>query len=746
MITDDTQPADFANGHAGSAVSCEEFANSLYDRYTEIGDMALLDEILDLEREALRLRPEGDPDRAVSCGNLALTLRARFDQTGQPALLDEALELEREALRLRPEGHMDRADSCANLAITLTRFFEQTGHTALLDEALELGREALSLRPEGHSDRADLCANLAVTLNTCFKQTGHTTLLDEALEFEREAMRLRPGGHPNRADSCINLAVTLKTRFRQTGHSTLLDEALELEREALHLRPEGHPNRAHSCGSLAKTLKTRFEQTGHTALLDEALELEREALSLRPEGHPDRAFSCGQLASTLGRFFEQTGHTALLDEVFELQREALRLRPEGHLRRSNSCVNLAVALKLRFDQNGHTVLLEEALELEREALRLRPEGHPRHAFLCANLAATLERRFNQTGDTALLDEARSYCTHAIKESAKSPEDHVRLRLALAHILCLATYPSGNPSTAVAFLLEIAQNPAGMIPVFYEIPYVLRMCVRAVVSDEDHAYLLAVYQALIDMLPEMGSAVLPKPLRVRRWSKAGNLPLEAFLQAMKVNGRATGLELLEQGRAVLWSQALAFQGTHLQGLPNERKTQLQTLLQSMNIAVDHGDTLHSDSAVRDRIHAAYTQLQQLLTEIRASPGLGRFMRGPLYSELLQVASKNPVIVVAASEATCHALVISSPSAPPTHLVLNQIAATDLDVLGHDIRGLDLNVRAMSGLAVATEERGICIDRKCAGTTVQKLHQALRSLWTDIVKPILECLGLRVCVLT
>jgi tetratricopeptide (TPR) repeat protein len=657
-MTDNTQAPVSVNGHPSIADSCEKLANSLYDRYMEIGDMVLLDKVLKLEREALRLRPEGHPHRARSCTNLAVTLRTRFNQTRQTALLDETLALEREALRLRPEGDPRRADSCANLASTL---------------------------------------------RVRYRQTGHTVLLDEALELDREALRLRPEGHPHRALSCGNLAVALRTRYRQTGHTVLLDEALELDREALRLRPEGHPGRAGTCANLAVTLWLRCGQTGDPALLDEALELEREALRLRPEGHPDRA---------------------------------------------DSCAHLAVTLRNRYDQTGHTVLLDEALEFDREALRLRPEGYPRRAGLCANLAVTLWRCFKQTGHTALLDEACLHCTHAIIEFAKSPEDHVYLRVQLALILSLPTYPSSNVTTAVAFLLELTQYRAGMIPSFYAINDALRMCVRAALTDEDRTRLLAVYQLVIEVLPEMGSVVLPKPSRLRRWSEAGHLPLEAFLQAMKVQDLAKGLELLELGRAVLWSQTLALQDTDLHGLTDEQKTQVQTLRQSMSAVVENGDTPHSDLTVRDRTHAAYNQLQQLLTEIRTSPGLERFMRGPSYSELLHVASANPVVIVAASDAACHALIISSPSAPPIHLVLNKIAISDLELLGHGIRGLDSNVRALSGLSVVTEDRKATITGNEGRTdlAVRELHQALRRLWFDMVKPILDRLGFEVCGVT
>jgi hypothetical protein len=166
---------------------------------------------------------------------------------------------------------------------------------------------------------------------------------------------------------------------------------------------------------------------------------------------------------------------------------------------------------------------------------------------------------------------------------------------------------------------------------------------------------------------------------------------------------------------------------------------------MSAVVERENTQQSDPTARDRTHAAYNRFQLLLTEIRASPGLERFMRGPSYSELLHVASANPVVIVAASDAACHALIISSPSAPPTHLVLNQIASTDLAILGHEIRGLDSNVRALSGLSVVTEDRKTTIsgNEGRPDGPVRKLHQALRRLWVDMVKPILDRLGFEVC---
>jgi hypothetical protein len=737
-------------GHPERAGSCVNLANSLRSRFNQTGDTPLLDEALELEREALRLRPEGHPERAGSYANLANSLGTRFNQTGETALLDEAFVLHREALQLRPEGHSGRALSCHNLAVSLWNRFNQTGDMALLDEALELQREALRLRPAGHPRRASSCANLANLLRTRFDQTGDTVLLDEALELDREALRLCPKGHSGRALSCENLAVSLWTRSNQTGDMALLDEALELQREALRLRPAGHPERARSCANLANSLRTRFDQTGDTVLLDDALELTREALRLRPEGHPQRALSCENLANSLRTRLNPTGDTVLLDDALELDREALRLRPEGHPDRARSCANLAESLWIRFNQTGDTVLLDQALALETEALRLRPEGHPDRALSCISLSIMLRTRFEQTADTTLLHEAQSLCIDSIKEPGLSASQQVALRVELACIHAVPTYSSQCAFSPVTLFSEMIQHRPGLIPHFYTVSSALAVYDKTNVSGEDNARLLAVYKALIEVLPELGTVILDKMSRLRRWLRAANLPQDALLHALKANDISLGLELLEQGRAVLWSQTLAMQGSQLQRLSEEWRTPLQTLLRSTNSFSEQAHTQQSDSTARDQAYTSYNQLQQLLKEIRASPGLERFMRGPSYSELAQVASAHPVVIIAADDTSCHAVVMSSTSASPAHLILDRITPTDLETLGHDIRGLDLNARAMSGVTDVIDVRGIMFNgrRRWEDLIVGKLHRALARLWVGVVKPILDSLSLEVsgCMFT
>jgi transketolase len=65
-------------GHPHRARSLCNIAQYLYSRFTQLGTLSDLDEVLALERDALELRPKGHPDRAISLSNIASSLHTRF--------------------------------------------------------------------------------------------------------------------------------------------------------------------------------------------------------------------------------------------------------------------------------------------------------------------------------------------------------------------------------------------------------------------------------------------------------------------------------------------------------------------------------------------------------------------------------------------------------------------------------------------------------------------------------------------
>jgi tetratricopeptide (TPR) repeat protein len=113
-------------------------AYAVYARYDEqLGSMEDLDEIITYHREALALRPPGQPDRSMSLSNLACAILARYDeQLSCTEDLEEVITYHREALALCLPGHPDRSKSLNNLAISVLARCDQSDSMEDLEEVI----------------------------------------------------------------------------------------------------------------------------------------------------------------------------------------------------------------------------------------------------------------------------------------------------------------------------------------------------------------------------------------------------------------------------------------------------------------------------------------------------------------------------------------------------------------------------------------------------------------------------------
>jgi tetratricopeptide (TPR) repeat protein len=669
----------------------------LYMCYGHTGDISIINEAIHLNREALALRPPGHPDRANSCVNLGYLLDVRYQQTGNVALLDEAIELLREALALRPPGHPSRSSSCANLGVLLHVRYKQTGNVALLNEAIELEREALALRPPGHPDRANSCVNLGSLLDVRYQQTGNVALLDEAIELLREALALQFPGHPNRAHSCASLGLSLCVRYQQTGDIALLDEAIELLREALSLRPPGHPDREISCGNLAASLHVRYQQTGDVALLNEAIELQREALALQTPGaagHLDRAISCVNLAALLHAYYQQTGNVALLDETIDLTREALALQPPGHPDRANSCVNLGYLLDVRYEQTSDVALLDEAIKLQREALALQPLGHPDRAHSCVNLGYSLHLRYKQTGDVVSLDQAIEACIHASEHSSASGVWRPLTQLSALHLFCDS--PHYSVLKALEYLQQSFQHEVDNIYAF-----ISEVCYDAALTWDNSgvwtppitALLVKLYAKIVDRLPLVANFVLNTSSRLRSLKSTRRVGSDACVAALLAEQPATAVSLLDRAHGVVWTQALHQRDPQMEGAPKDLAIELEDLLRAISTSTPV-DPARLPDHPQDLRHRQNTRIQAILREIRAMPGLARFMLGSTYETLRDAACSHPVVVLVAAHDHAFALIMPSSSyASPDILRLN-VASHTLQSFANSVGQANLRCRAGS----------------------------------------------------
>ncbi|KAH7905794.1 CHAT domain-containing protein [Hygrophoropsis aurantiaca] len=614
----------------------------------------------------------------MSLANLATTVSTQFGRFGNRADLDEAIELDRAALVLCPPGHPNRSTFLNNLASTLDTQFKQFGNRADLDEAIELNRAGLVLRPPGHPDHSTSLINLANTISTRFKQFGNRVDLDEAIELNRAALVLHPPGHPNRSTSLNNLASALYTQFEQYGNRADLDEAIELNHAALVLRPPGHPDQSALLINLANTISTRFKQFGNRVDLDEAIKLDRAALVLRPPGHPNRSTSLNNLASTIYTQFEHFGNRADLDEAIELNRAALMLCPSGHPERSMSLNNLALTVFTRFKQFGNRVNLDEAIELNHAALVLRPPGHPNRSGSLYNLALTLFSRFDQFHDSSDLDMALQH--HELASTAINCGSWPQFQYSLAWV-----------GAAEKF---------------------------------DHDSALKAYRTSLSNLDRhaisRSSVVLRHELLK---SASSSLAANAASCALRRHEPDTAVELLEQGRGVIWTQ-MANLRTPLEHLcrVNVLGERLATNLQQISSQLNRSsgsmqqgkESSSCDAEAQHHQHLA-EEWDSVVSQVRQVEGFSRFLLPPLYSNLQQAAAEGPVIVINASKYSCDAIIILLDRSP-CHVPLPNITLGDISELSSTFA------------SVLKESHN--------QTQQTQIVSSLRNLWDLVVHPIVH----------
>ena len=456
-------------------------------------------------------------------------------------------------------------------------------------------------------------------------------------------------------------------KFQREGRRSYIDEAVNLGNEALDLCPPSHPKRAVVSSSIAFYLHARYKWFKWTRDVDEAIVLDREALGLLPKGHPDYSQSLNNLAVDLSTRYDQLGAMPDLEEAIVLDREALGLLPKGHPDRSSSLVNLAVDLSTRYNQLGAMQDLDEAIALGREALDLRPKGRLDRSNSLDMLARSLRTRFTQSGHLG------------------DREQLFNLYTQLADVPQLVS--SSDLSAARTWI--------------------------SVAEDFHHPTLLLAYETALRLLIQHLATLpsLPQHHVVLK-TYTSSLAVDAFSACLRNDAPTRAVELLEQGRSVFWSQL------------NRLHSPLHTVMESSpagktladkftQLALNIRNTLNTPAADQhERLWQLNLKLQEVVTSIRALPGLSRFLLPTVFSDLQCAARGGPVIIVNASKYSCDALIVFL-DRDPVHI--------PLQITQDSVRDLSTELRTLTKRAKREDMK-------------RELACFLRKVWDQIVAPV------------
>ncbi|WP_344485507.1 CHAT domain-containing protein [Glycomyces endophyticus] len=700
-----------------------------------------LDEAIDAARAAHAVDPDASSsaDAALRIGELFLI---RFRSSAEGVDLDRSLASLRDAAAL-PGG--DGFDVRFELATALMVAFEWHGRPDFLREAIDL-LEALHAH-SGLSDveRARLSSRHSFTLVVQSETARSADGARRSVDLARQALALTPPGHPFREPHLNNLGLALAAQYRHSGSAAVLDEAIRTAREARDIADPADPVQvSRGAGNLGTVLRLRWGQMHSAADLAEAIDLHREAAVAAPQTARHRV----NLSIALAERFSLSEAQSDIDEAVDAAREGRALTPSDAPQRIRSQIALAAALRIRNSsphrRHGDT---DEAVAILSEAVRDTPEGHPSLAIVHSNLSVAFSTRSIE--DPVHPRDASRAVKAAEQALRMLPADHPERARTLGNLgtALLGRARAWNADKSldrgIACFREATRTPSAPAQTRFRIAGAWsRLALELARSGRlgwDQA--LEAHQAVIAELPNIAWRGLDREARLSSLGRISGLSSDAAAVALNAGEPETALRLLELGRGLLLADAIDARDD-LADLRERRPDlaarirDLRALLDAEPDPGDFGDSDPSpgDQARRGRAEAERRRglthdLDDLVRQVRALPGLEDFQRPPSIERLQAAAAGGPVVVVNTSALRCDAIIVTRDRILPVPL-------RDLHLAGPE------GIEARSDALLPALER---IGRSIAETWTAQIRMAdtLAWLWRTIAEPVLGSLEPSTC---
>jgi hypothetical protein len=666
--------------HPVHAISLANLGVFLLAQFEREGTQALLDEAARTLRGALDEEVSG-PDRGRALSVLGAVHQARFREYRTVADLDEAVDLARRAVDESAPDDPSIADWLGNLCNALRLRYIQFGVPDDIHAAVDAARQAFERTPLQHADRSRAGQNLAGALLERYEKLGDPDDLDAALTVARDAAaRAAPGMMTAAADSLLGNA--LVHRYEGQGDPADLDVAVDALRRAVQGMPDSSTDWRAAGGNLVSALSRRAELTGSSDDLDQAVTASRTVLARAPESSLEGVSVRLNLALVLSRRFIVTGRRNDLDEAIGLLRAAEPLA--GAAERPSVFMNLASALASRHERFHDADDLDEALDAVRSALHHASPASPRRARYQAALAGLLTSRAwdentgtargdGTPGRRADLDAAIDAARASLEATSAQAPERAGRQYALGTALLLRagltsvddrppaeTTSSDDRDEARRLARDAAALAAAPAPV--RIQAASRWASLALEAG-DHAEALQGLEVQLDLLPLVAWRGLRRADQERRLATTSGLARDAAAVALEVRRPEQAVELLEQGRAILWSQMLDSWGD-LKAL-EEIRPDLAERLDQVRAALDRNADLDPFGAPTlgdvgppetDRTRLA-REWDRIVAEAQTLPGLQDFLRPRRFADLSRATAAGPVIVINVSTIRCDALIVT-----------------------------------------------------------------------------------------
>lgn len=693
-----------------------KYAGALLLRFEYCGDAEDAERAIEQYQTVVDLSsPE---ERPAPLNNLASALQSRFQHFHELKDLELSIQHSSAALHFLPTHHPDRPQTLCTLAGGVFDRFHQKGDVADLETARRYYQAVYDLCSQEHPYHVLALDKLADVLLARFKHQGDSFDLDLAISHYRTAC-IHSEGRPDQGMHLDHLGNAQLLQFRQCGDTTDLHRAIENHYLALELHPLGHHRRPATMAALASCLDARFEQQGDLADLKKALIFYNDALALFSKDHPQRPAILNNIASTLEMYFKQYKGLNELNRCIAYYREALELLPTTHVDRPVTLTGLACALLSRFELLGDEFDLDQALLHCTVALDARPVGHPARLISLLTMARVCRSRFLPWDDSKKLDGVFEYL-RAAKDACKLGHSlllDIHAELSIIYFLrYLVSQHTMDLKEALGYHeLSMAFGSGGVWAAF-------RASLYWVQSAEmfRHAYAVDAYRTALRLLDRCITVAKAPELQLELTKRHAELMLDAFSAAIRYRQPDLAVEMLEQGRQLLWTQ-VALHRSILDELRScgEQGVRLAEDFEQLDNQLER--RLGRQSGRESPHHHRDLQKQRdaVIAQIRRLDGFNYFLMHPSFADIQRAAIDGPVIVVNASHYLCNAIIIFA-TGQPSLVPLPKVTLADvarLAALFHDIA-------RYSG------------DPDPGGDRERRLIDLLAELWDLVVSPVVD----------
>ncbi|KAJ7917716.1 CHAT domain-containing protein [Mycena leptocephala] len=586
-----------------------------------------------------------------------------------------------------------------NLGTSLLARFEQLSDLDDLNEGISAQEEALQLIPDGHRSKPILLTNLGNCLQSRFEQFGDLNDLNECILKQKDAVHLTPDGHPDRPTMLHNLCNSLSAHFKQVGDLNDLNEAISKMEDMVCLTQDGHPDKPSRLNNLGNFLLIRFEQFGDPSDLAEGISKHEDAIHLTPDGHPDKPGRLRNLGSSLRNRFELLGNLVDLNESISMLEDAIHMTPDyGDSGKPSRLNNLGISLHTRFVQLGDFEDLKEGISALKDAVCLTPEGHPDKPKILNNFGNILVVHSNQFHDLNDLQEI--ICQYTSAACSTTGPAYVRFKAA----------------SQWAFSALMEQDPS----------------------------VLKAYDRALDLLQEVAWLGLSVNDRHHQIIKAGPVVRGAAEAAIFSGQPEKAVELLEQGRSVIWGQLLNLR-TPIDALKQKYPDIAQKLIVisaqlegASTRGSDHdlidSATLQSLQSIAHQAHNNAYNRDMLLKKIRELEGFQQFLLPKSISEL-SAALKGPVVFLNVGLALCDALVLM----PGLHAEVKHVPLTEFTP--EHVKSLSESLERLMPYMGRRNTDRLHGQREGGFASLEdEFAHILSELWVSLAKPVLAVLAI------